>query len=116
MDRPAWRDSAPRGASLRGGRPHTKAARAARARGVDRGVLDEPELGLGVRRAPVVRARGLLQVGGLADVGPELVDREAAHTEALRERRADELVHVESGVPTHEPAELWPEPIDPARP
>src|SRR5438128_2078411 len=112
MDRPARRGSAPRGASLRGGRPHPKAARAARARGVDRGVLGEPELSLRVRRAPVVRGRGLLQVGRLADVGPELVDREAAHAEALRERRADELVHVESRVGGHELAELWLQDID----
>src|SRR5207245_6218045 len=40
--------------------------------------------------------------------------READHTEAWRERRADELVHVESGARRHGPAELWREHIDPA--
>src|SRR2546428_5868056 len=114
MDRPARRGSAPRGAPLGGGRPHAKAARAARARGVDRGVLDEPELGLGVRRARVERARGGLQVGGLAKVGPELVDGEAANTEALRGGGADDGVDVEWGVRSQERAELWLEHIDPA--
>src|SRR5438132_854482 len=114
MDRPSRDRAPPRGAPVGRGGSHPEAARAPGARGVDRGVRREPRLALDVAAAAATHGRGGLEIARHADIGPELVDREAADVQPGVDRRTDELVHVEARTRWNEAGELRLQHVDPA--